>query len=296
MTIAITTKTRTALVLTALMTASFATVAAPLTLDVYNPGEKSIFPVSSEIISGKNEVVLIDAQFQKDDALVLVDKIRATGKTLTTIYISHSDPDFYFGLDELKKAFPDAKIVATQQTVDLIKESKDGKLAYWGPVLKENAPQTVIVPETLKGNRILLEGESILIEGLDGPAPERSYVWVPSLSAVMGGVLVSENIHVWLADTQTPQSRQHWQQSLKEMQAKKTHTVVPGHYTGNSHFSPATIQFTADYLTRAEAALPGSKDSQALINTMKAAYPALADEPSLELSAKVLKGEMQWPQ
>ncbi len=49
----------------------------------------------------------------------------------------------------------------------------------------------------------MLEGESILIEGLNSLAPERSYVWVPSLSAVMGGVLVSENIHVWLADTQT---------------------------------------------------------------------------------------------
>lgn len=287
---------RTSLVFSALMSASFITAAAPLSLDVYNPGEKSIFPVSSEIISGKNEVVLIDAQFQKDDAQVLADKIRATGKTLTTIYISHSDPDFYFGLDELKKAFPQAKIVATPQTVALIKESKDGKLAYWGPVLKENAPQSIIVPEPLEGNRIMLEGESILIEGLDSPAPERSYVWVPSLSAVMGGVLVSENIHVWLADTQTPESRQYWQQSLKSMQDKKPATVVPGHYTGNSHFSPAAITFTADYLTRAETALKESRDSQQMISTLKAAYPALADESSLELSAKVLKGEMRWPQ
>lgn len=74
---------RTSLVFSALMGASFVTAAAPLSLEVYNPGEKSIFPVSSEIISGKNEVVLIDAQFQKDDAQVLADKIRATGKTLT---------------------------------------------------------------------------------------------------------------------------------------------------------------------------------------------------------------------
>ncbi|MGJ7267513.1 hypothetical protein ABM031_03120 [Morganella morganii] len=119
---------------------------------------------------------------------------------------------------------------------------------------------------------------------------------MPSLSAVMGGVLVSENIHVWLADTQTPESRQYWQQSLKSMQDKHPATVVPGHYVGNSHFSPAAITFTADYLTRAEAALKESKDSQQMISTLKAAYPALADESSLELSAKVLKGEMRWPQ
>ncbi len=51
-------------------TALFATTmnlaqAETLTLDVYNPGNNSVFPVSSEIISGSSEVVLIDAQFQK---------------------------------------------------------------------------------------------------------------------------------------------------------------------------------------------------------------------------------------
>ena len=35
--------------------------------------------------------------------------------------------------------------------------------------------------------------------------------------------------------------------------------------------------------------------SQALIEVMKAKYPDLLDASSLELSAKVLKGEMQWP-
>lgn len=42
---------------------AYATAADTLTMEVYNPGEKSVFPVSSEIISGKHEVALIDAQF-----------------------------------------------------------------------------------------------------------------------------------------------------------------------------------------------------------------------------------------
>lgn len=55
------------------------------------------------------------------------------------------------------------------------------------------------------------------------------------------------------------------------------------------------LRFTRNYLNDLEAALPKAKNSQALIEAMKAKYPALLDASSLELSAKVLKGEMQWP-
>lgn len=97
--------------LTLATTAFFATsvMATELTLDIYNPGDASVFPVSSEIIYGDKDAVLIDAQFQKNDAQALVDKIKASGKNLTYIYISHSDPDFYFGLDVITEAFPNAK-------------------------------------------------------------------------------------------------------------------------------------------------------------------------------------------
>ena len=38
-----------------------------------------------------------------------------------------------------------------------------------------------------------------------------------------------------------------------------------------------------------------AKDSAALVKAMQARYPKLAGVASLELSAKVAKGEMQWP-
>ena len=112
-----------------------------LDIDIYNPGEESTFPVSSVLVTGEREALLIDAQFQRNDAENLVRKIRASGRTLTTIYISHQDPDYYFGLDVLHAAFPDARILATPQTVAGIQASAEGKLAYWGPVLGELAPR-----------------------------------------------------------------------------------------------------------------------------------------------------------
>ena len=268
--------------------------ASPLTMEVYNPGEKSVFPVSSEIVSGEKEVVLIDAQFQGNDADQLIEKIKATGKTLTTVYISHSDPDFYFGLDKIKAAFPQAKIVATPETIAAINASKDGKLAYWGPILKENAPQSVVVPQPLQGNSFMVDGQKIEVKG---PTPDRTYVWIPALKAVVGGVpVVGNNIHLWVADTQTPQSRADWQQTLESIKALKPEVVVPGHFLPGAPQTLESVSFTQNYLTTLEKALPKAKDSAQLIAAMKKQYPGLKDESSLELSAKVLKGEMNWPQ
>ncbi|EJD6048424.1 MBL fold metallo-hydrolase [Providencia rettgeri] len=282
-------------------TALFATTinmtqAETLTLDVYNPGNNSVFPVSSEIISGSSEVVLIDAQFQKNDAQQLVDKIKKLNKKLTTIYISHSDPDYYFGLDTLTNAFPEAKVVATANTVESIKATKDGKLAYWSGVLKDEAPAHIIVPEVIKGDSFTVDGERLEIKGLDSASPDRTYVWVPSLKAVVGGVIVSDNIHVWVADTQTEESRKNWQQTLKDIKALNPITVVPGHFTGASKLDTSTVSFTQKYLQDFENAAKTSKNSDELIQKIAVKYPQLDDKSSLELSAKVVKGEMQWPQ
>lgn len=282
--------------LTTFAAVSTAHAAEQLKMEVYNPGEKSIFPVSSEIISGKTEVALIDAQFQRNDAEALVKKIKQSGKKLTTIYISQADPDFYFGLDVITKAFPQAKVIATPQTIEEIKATKEGKMAYWGPILKENAPTQVIVPQELQGKSFTVDGQEISVEGLDGPSPEKTFVWIPSLKAVVGGVAVSGNIHLWVADTQTPESRQNWLTTLEKIKALKPVTVVPGHYLDNAPQTLESVTFTQNYLTTLNAEIPKSKDSAELITAMKKHYPDLKDESSLELSAKVLKNEMKWPQ
>src|SRR3954467_14079042 len=67
-----------------------------LKLQVYNASENS-FGVASVIVSGKTDAVLIDAQFTLAEAEKVAEEIKAGGKKLTTIYVSHGDPDFYFG-------------------------------------------------------------------------------------------------------------------------------------------------------------------------------------------------------
>ena len=51
---------------------------------------------------------MIDGGFRLSDGHALAKAIVATGKRLTTIYISQSDPDYYFGLAPVLEAFPDS--------------------------------------------------------------------------------------------------------------------------------------------------------------------------------------------
>lgn len=273
-----------------------ATKAGGLHLTVYNPGAKSLFPVSSEIVTGPHHAILIDAQFQRNDAEKLVDEIRATGKPLTTIYVSHSDPDYYFGLGVLHKAFPAARIVATRPTVEAMAFLMAGKKAYWGPILKANAPEQMILPQVLKGDRLLVDGHPLIIEGLDGPTPERSFVWIPELRTVVGGSVVFSGTHVWVADTQTPTARAHWQETLGRIESLHPVRVVPGHYLGEAPDGLRAVDFTARYLEVFDDRLIHASSTSELVEAMKKAYPDFGSTVSwLELGAHVVMGDTRWP-
>ncbi|ETT50186.1 MBL fold metallo-hydrolase [Paenibacillus sp. FSL H7-689] len=271
------------------------TPAVELKVTTYNPGENSIFGVSSNLIEGPTEIVLVDAQFQKNDAEQLVKMIKETGKKLTTVYISHKDPDYYFGLSVIREAFPDAKIVATPATVEGIKETIQVKNEYWNPILKENAPTAQIVPNVLEGAQLTVDGETVEIIGLDGSDPSHTFLWIPSIKTVLGGVTVYENSHVWIADNQTPESRDYWRQLLDQIIALNPERVIPGHYLGTSAGDISSVTFTRNYIAKFEAEAETAKDSKELIAAMKKAYPDFTNTGDLDTSAQVIKGEISWP-
>ena len=169
----------------------------------------------------------------------------------------------------LLQAFPDAKVLASQPTVDHINKTVAGKLAFWGPKMGADVPGKTIVPGVLKGDSLMLEGQKLQVVGLEGKQPDRSFVWIPSLKAVVGGVVVAENIHVWMADTQTAQSHADWLQTLHSIETLKPKTVVPGHYLGESSRSLASVKFTADYIKAFDEETARAKDSAALIKAMQ---------------------------
>ena len=264
-----------------------------LSLQVYNADAGS-FHVNAVLVTGKTDAVLIDTGFTQADAHRIAAMVLDSRKTLKTIYISQADPDFYFGASVLKKVFPDATLIASAPTVKKIQATLPTKLQVWGPRLGANAPSDVPVPEVMSGNTILLEGQTLQINGLDDSLPQRSYVWIPSLKAIVGGVNVFAGLHVWTADTQTAQERADWSRKLGAMAALQPTTVVPGHMLPGQEQDASQLVYTQSYLTRFEPELAKAANSAALIDAMKSAYPEAGLMVALDIGAKVNKGEMKW--
>ena len=216
---------------------------AALSLQVYNADAGS-FHVNAVLVSGQTDAVLIDTGFTQADAHRIAAMVLDSRKTLRTIYISQADPDFYFGAGVLKTLFPGATLIASAPTVKKIQATLPTKLQVWGPRLGANAPTDVPVPEVMTGNTIMLEGQTLEIRGLDDSLPHRSYVWIPSLKAIVGGVNVFAGLHAWTADTQTAQERADWSRKLASMSALQPTTVVPGHMLPGQKQDASQIAYT----------------------------------------------------
>ncbi|WP_421404939.1 MBL fold metallo-hydrolase [Agrobacterium fabrum] len=248
------------------------------------------------LLSGATEAVLIDGGFTLPDGKAVVEAIKATGKKLTTVYISQSDPDYYFSLGPIKAAFPDAKVIAASATVDAIKANVEKKLAVWGPQLKENGPQTladVVMPEAFDGSSLTVDGETIEIVTADGLA-NRRYLFVPSLNAVLGGVMIFNGVHGWTADTNSAELRAAWVANLDKIAARKPSIVVAGHMATDAKTDLSGVEHTIAYLKAFEEELAKHKDSASLKAAMEGRFPGLGMGVALDIGSKVATGEMKW--
>ncbi|MHA4808932.1 MBL fold metallo-hydrolase [Flavitalea flava] len=262
-------------------------------LQVYNAPENS-FGVASVIVSGKSDAVLIDAQFTLADAEKVAQEIKTSGKKLTTIYVSHGDPDFYFGIEVFKKYFPEVTAFASPATVEHIKETAQKKLEVWGERLGKNITSNIILPQVLKGSSIDLEGQKLEIIGL-GEFPNQTFVWIPSIKAVVGGINVfGTTFNPWMADAQTAEARKQWINVLDKIESLHPTIVIPAHANNNSSFDISAVKHTKSYIQFYEEALKTNKTSEALIEALKAKYPTLTFETALQIGAKVNTGEMKW--
>lgn len=270
-----------------------AQAAQPLQIKVYNADGNS-FNVNSTLVYGEKEAMVIDAGFTRADALRIAANVLDSGKELKTIYVSQADPDYYFGAETLKAFFPQAEVVTTPAVLEKITAKLAGKLAFWGPKMGANAPRTPVLPKAISGNTLMVDGQTVEIRGTTGVLAHRPYAWIPSVKAVVGNIGVFGNMHVWTADTQTVAERSAWVAQLDEMAALQPTVVVPGHMLPGTAMDVTAVTYTKGYLQTFEKNAAATKTSAELIDAMKKAYPAAPMGLSLDIGAKVNKGEMKW--
>ena len=91
----------------------------PIATSDLPPGMKQAMfqAIASTLIYGKQDAVLVDAYMTVKQTDALVDWVAASGKNLTTIYITHGHGDHWFGIGALLERFPNARAVATPNVV-----------------------------------------------------------------------------------------------------------------------------------------------------------------------------------
>jgi glyoxylase-like metal-dependent hydrolase (beta-lactamase superfamily II) len=250
------------------------------------------FRVSSVILAGAKEAILVDAQFTLAHAHRLVADVLGAGKVLTTVYITHAHPDHYFGIEVIKAAFPAARLVATEAVLADIEKGFPKKIADWGPKLGANAPARPTLPQPLAGMSLVLEGHAIEIIGpVQGDVANNTMLWVPGLKALIAGDTVYGGTHVWTASSDKA-GRQAWLKTLARIEALAPQIVVPGHIGADTPLTLAAVAHTRNYLLAFDQVTAATRKSEEIIREMTAKYPGLPLGVILELGAKVAGGDM----
>src|SRR6201981_2677920 len=140
----------------------FVTPGIPIVTRDLPPGvrEAHFQAMASTLIYGMRDAVLVDAFMTVKQANALADWVAAKGKNLTTIYITHGHGDHWFGIGTLLERFPKARVVATHDTVDVMREnaSPEALDGAWRAGFPGQIPDRLVIAEELRGDVIDLEG------------------------------------------------------------------------------------------------------------------------------------------
>jgi glyoxylase-like metal-dependent hydrolase (beta-lactamase superfamily II) len=77
----------------------YVTPSKPAVSDDLPPGEarRMWSPTASTLIHGERDAVLVDPLMTMEESRDLADWVAATGKNLTTIFVTHAHGDHFFG-------------------------------------------------------------------------------------------------------------------------------------------------------------------------------------------------------
>lgn len=257
-----------------LAAASALSAQSRLHLRVFTSGPDG-FSVTSTLIYGEKDAILVDTQFVMSEAYRVAAMVLESKRNLTTVYITHGHPDHYFGIAALKQAFPNAKFVALPETVAAIRNGWEGRLKNWTPEFGFNLPKTgPVIPDELQSDRLELEGETLEVTGgVTGDGPNNSYIWIPSLRAVIAGDIVFSGAHF-----NPPKMPQEWLKTLDQIAALKPVTIVPGHQRAGARNDATLIATMRKYIQDYNEALESSKTAAEFESKMNRKYPNYALE------------------
>ena len=257
--------------------------------------DESGFEVASVIVIGKEEAVLIDAQWTLSNAHRVVAEILETGKRLTHIYVTHAHPDHYFGLGPIAAAFPQAKVIALPSVAKTINNQFFGKIEHWEQTIGVmNVPRVKVPIEPMKNNWFELEGHRIeILPEIMGDLRYNTVVWIPDIKTLYGSDVLFNQAHPFTCEV-TAEERAQWIKDIERLQKMGATTVIPGHQKPGMPFDESSMDFTIDYLKKTEEALASTRSEGDFYYYMVKCFPDANLFISNTMNAGFFKGGMDW--
>jgi glyoxylase-like metal-dependent hydrolase (beta-lactamase superfamily II) len=231
-------------------------------------------PITSTLIYGEYDAVLVDALTTVAEAEALADWVALHHRNLTTIYITHGHFDHFYGLSVLLDRFPRARAIATPKSVEVMQEQLsprfDGFVRRFWP--GQLATQ-ILTPTPYEGDTFSLEGHELhIIEQGRTDTVHTTSLHVPSIDLVVGGDVVYNQCHMYVGDT-TADSRQNWIAALDRLAALNPKIAVAGHKKPGAPDSPSAILDTKRYLQDFGRLKETTTSEQELFDEMTKLYP-----------------------
>jgi glyoxylase-like metal-dependent hydrolase (beta-lactamase superfamily II) len=248
-------------------------------------------PTSATLIYGERDAVLVDAFLTVEQAHAAVEWIAASGKNLTTIYITHGHGDHFFGIGALLDRFPNAKAVATPNVLKVMRQqmSPEFVASFWNARYPGQIPEHLVLAEELKGNVIDLEGlDLVVVEVGHTDTDHTTCLHVPSVGLVVAGDAAYNDVHLYLMESNT-RTRQEWISALDTIEELKPRAVIAGHKKPEKDDGPRIIEETRQYIRDFERVAEMMTTARELYDKMLELYPDRANPGSLWGSAHVAK-------
>lgn len=252
-------------------------------------------PNTATLIYGQENAVLVDTFLTVEASKELADWIGASGKKLTTIYITHAHGDHFFGLEPVLERFPTARVVARPEVVDamavhLAPESVDG---FWKKLFPGQIAERLLTAERLSGDEFELEGHKLVAINIGHTDTDHTTcLHVPSIGLVVSGDAAYNGVHPYLGETDA-KGRLEWIAALDKIEALKPTAVIAGHKAPGTNDEPQIIEETRKYIRDFDRLSQTTIDARELYDRMLDLYPDRLNPGSLWTSSKVAKPAVQ---